>query len=416
MNKPSLTTLRPPWVHLARVSWILFAITCIFLFVTGTINTARAPLPSCAAPGANCSASTQITREDVEIAANMGVPFMLPLSLIGSLTARLSLALVGLLLFWRKSDDWVALLISGALMSVLLEGVQGLDESLHGIQAVVFGIGTALFLPIPFIFPTGRFEPRWMRWPVIAITIPYVILVTFFLEDVGYASLTAVFTLAWIGFSAYSLPYRYFKVASPTERQQIKWVVLGFIATFCTSLYYVTIINLYPVQEPSEGRIVAMLINMPLYAGGYGFFAFSFLFAITRYRLWDTDLIIRRTLQYSLLSGVLGLTYLGLITILQGIFRSLSGQQSEISIVISTLVIAALFFPLRNRVQEFIDKRFYRNKYDAQKVLAEFAATCRDETDLDKLTARLVEVIDETLQPERVSVWLKPSSHDLKDL
>ena len=341
---------------------------------------------------------------------------MLPLSLIGSLTARLSLALVGLLLFWRKSDDWVALLISGALMSVLLEGVQGLDESLHGIQAVVFGIGTALFLPIPFIFPTGRFEPRWMRWPVIAITIPYVILVTLFLEDAPYASLTAVFTLAWIGFSAYSLPYRYFKVASPTERQQIKWVVLGFIATFCTSLYYVTIINLYPVQEPSEGRIVAMLINMPLYAGGYGFFAFSFLFAITRYRLWDTDLIIRRTLQYSLLSGVLGLTYLGLITILQGIFRSLSGQQSEISIVISTLVIAALFFPLRNRVQEFIDKRFYRNKYDAQKVLAEFAATCRDETDLDKLTARLVEVIDETLQPERVSVWLKPSSHDLKDL
>jgi hypothetical protein len=412
MNKPSLTTLRPPWVYLARVGWLLFATACLLLFVIGTINTARAPLPSCAAPDANCSASTQITREDVEIAASMGLPFMFPLSLIGSLIARLSLALVGALLFWRKSDDWVALLISGALMSVLLEGVQGLDESLHGIQAVVLGIGTALFLPIPFIFPTGRFEPRWVRWPVIAITIPYVILVAFFLEDVTYASLTAVVTLAWIGFSAYSLPYRYFKVASPAERQQIKWVVLGFIATFCTSLYYVTIINLYPVQEPSEGRIVAMLINMPLYAGGYGFFAFSFLFAITRYRLWDTDLIIRRTLQYSLLSGLLALAYAGLVIVLQSLLSAVGSQRSELVTVASTLAIAALFFPLRNRVQEFVDKRFFRKKYDAQKVLAEFAATCRDETDLDKLVMRLEEVIDETLKPDKVSVWIKSHSDD----
>jgi hypothetical protein len=412
MNKPSLTTLRPPWVYLARVGWLLFATACLLLFVIGTINTARAPLPSCAAPDANCSASTQITREDVEIAASMGLPFMFPLSLIGSLIARLSLALVGALLFWRKSDDWVALLISGALMSVLLEGVQGLDESLHGIQAVVLGIGTALFLPIPFIFPTGRFEPRWVRWPVIAITIPYVILVAFFLEDVTYASLTAVVTLAWIGFSAYSLPYRYFKVASPAERQQIKWVVLGFIATFCTSLYYVTIINLYPVQEPSEGRIVAMLINIPLYVGGYGFFAFSFLFAITRYRLWDTDLIIRRTLQYSLLSGLLALAYAGLVIVLQSLLSAVGSQRSELVTVASTLAIAALFFPLRNRVQEFVDKRFFRKKYDAQKVLAEFAATCRDETDLDKLVMRLEEVIDETLKPDKVSVWIKSHSDD----
>ncbi|MBL8046429.1 MAG: hypothetical protein JNL09_07810 [Anaerolineales bacterium] len=136
----------------------------------------------------------------------------------------------------------------------------------------------------------------------------------------------------------------------------------------------------------------------------------SLAIAILRHRLFDIDILIRRTLQYSLLSGLLGLTYFGLITILQSRFRSVSGQQSEISIVLSTLAIAALFFPLRNRVQEFIDKRFFRKKYDAQKVLAEFAATCRDETDLDKLTARLVEVIDETLQPEKVSVWIKPDT------
>jgi hypothetical protein len=108
------------------------------------------------------------------------------------------------------------------------------------------------------------------------------------------------------------------------------------------------------------------------------------------------------------LSGLLALTYFSLITVLQGLLRSIRNQQSEISIVLSTLAIAALFFPLRNRVQGFIDRRFYRKKYDAQEVLAGFAATCRHETDVEILTARLAAVIEETLQPANLSVWLKP--------
>ena len=112
----------------------------------------------------------------------MGLPVpLLPLSLAFSVTARLSLAAVGLLIFWRRSDDWMAMVMSGALMTVLLEGAQGIDPSLNAVLGVLFGIGTALFLPIPFIFPTGRFEPRWMRWPVVAITIPYVVLVVVFI-------------------------------------------------------------------------------------------------------------------------------------------------------------------------------------------------------------------------------------------
>ncbi|MEK7324856.1 MAG: hypothetical protein AAB217_06315, partial [Chloroflexota bacterium] len=133
----------------------------------------------------------------------------------------------------------------------------------------------------------------------------------------------------------------------------------------------------------------------------------SLAIAILRYRLFDIDLIIRRTLQYSLLSGLLALTYFGIVVVLESLFRSLTGQNSPVAIVLSTLAIAALFNPVRRRVQDFIDRRFYRKKYDAAKVIAEFAATCRDETDLDKLTARLVEVVDETMQPESVTLWLK---------
>ena len=407
------TTLRPPWVHLARVAWILLSVACVTLFLSNTVNAARAPLPSCTAPDAACPAITQITREDAKIAGAMGLPVpLLPLTLAFSVTARLSLAAVGLLIFWRRSDDWMAMVMSGALMTVLLEGAQGVDPSFNAVGGVLLGVGTALFLPIPFIFPTGRFEPRWMRWPVFAITIPYVVLVVFFLDSPQYAGLTAVVTLLWVGLSAYAIPYRYFRVSGAVERQQIKWVLLGISVTFISSIYYVSFTALYPASQPSETRVIAFLIDLPLYVGCYGFFAFSMLVAMLRYRLWDIDLIIRRTLIYSLLTGLLGLTYFGSVVVLQSIFTAVTGQSSAAIIVLSTLAIAALFFPLRNWVQDFIDRRFYRKKYDAAQVIAEFAGACRDETDLDKLTARLVEVVEETMQPEGVSLWLKPTADD----
>jgi hypothetical protein len=132
--------------------------------------------------------------------------------------------------------------------------------------------------------------------------------------------------------------------------------------------------------------------------------------SILRYRLWDIDIIIRWTLQYSVLSGLLALAYFGLVVVLQNAFTAITGQrQNDFVTVVSTLAIAALFAPLRRRVQDGIDRRFYRKKYDAAKVIAEFGATCRDETDLDKLTTRLVEVVQETMQPESVSLWLKPT-------
>ena len=129
--------------------------------------------------------------------------------------------------------------------------------------------------------------------------------------------------------------------------------------------------------------------------------------AILRYRLWDIDIIIQRTLIYSILSGLLVSIYFLLVVIFQSVFVSGNGEQPAIITVISTLLIAALFNPLRTRVQDFIDRRFYRRKYDAEQALTRFAASTRDEVDVNRISAALLTVVEETVQPEKISLLLK---------
>jgi hypothetical protein len=200
--------------------------------------------------------------------------------------------------------------------------------------------------------------------------------------------------------SAVSLIFRY-RSAGTTVRMQLRWFVLG--GFFTVILFFLPIPTISPNLFNTKLSYLLVLVGqtymIPLYlAVGL---------AILRYHLYDIDVIIRRTLQYTILSGVLALIYFGSVILLQSLTENLFGEQSPLVIVLSTLAIAALFNPLRTRIQDFIDRRFYRKKYNAEQALAQFAATSRDEVDMDQLNAALLRVVEETVQPESVSLWLQ---------
>jgi hypothetical protein len=191
--------------------------------------------------------------------------------------------------------------------------------------------------------------------------------------------------------------------SSGVERQQIKWFAYAG-AVLATS----TIIT-YVLSEASSLRWLGWVAFVPGMAGNAGM-PVAVGIAILRYRLYEIDILINRTLVYGVLTGILALVYLGGVASAQAIFRAVTSQQgqSQLAVVVSTLVIAALFNPLRKRIQGFIDRRFYRKKYDAAKTLEAFSAKLRDETDLDAVSDDLLGVVRETLQPAHVSLWLRP--------
>ncbi len=199
--------------------------------------------------------------------------------------------------------------------------------------------------------------------------------------------------------------------ARDDERQQLKWFV--YAGTFLVVGVFVTTVffdALHPL-DPEALYSADLFFGIP-YALAAPIIPAATGIAILKYRLYDIDLIIRRTLIYSVLTGTLALVYFGSVVLLQQLFRALTGEalQTEVPTVVSTLAIAALFAPLRRHIQNVIDRRFYRRKYDAAKTLAAFGATMRDEVDLNKLTERLVQVVEETMQPAYVSLWLKDSN------
>jgi hypothetical protein len=212
--------------------------------------------------------------------------------------------------------------------------------------------------------------------------------------------------------SAVSMVLRY-RRSRGEVRQQIKWV--AFVASFSGLLYLIAMISSLVVQVKSSDSVVPQFpwwaeVLFSVAVLSFAGVPVAIGFAVLKYRLYDIDVVINRTLVYGSLTVMLVALYFGSVATTQTILRASTGQteQPQLAIVVSTLVIAALFNPLRRRIQSFIDRRFYRRKYDARKTLETFSARLRDETDLETLNSDLAGVVRETMQPAHVSLWLRP--------
>jgi hypothetical protein len=347
--------------------------------------------------------------------AGLSIEGYATLLVVSQIVTTVACCVLGVLIFRQRPTERVAWIMSlilvlyGTLVPIQAYALGHLYPPLSFVGLATNQLATVIAFVLFWIFPDGRFVPGWSRWTfwfVVAVGV-----LGSFVSNVPIAKtmlLGVVFVLIFL--AVLGQVYRYRRVSGPVERQQTKWVILALVVSPCVwAMSAFLVPALFPAFTQSSANaapynLVRQTLNnsvsllLPLAIG----------LSILRYHLWDVDIIIRKTLVYTTLTVLLALVYFGSVVLLQRLFGALTGvAQSPLAVVVSTLVIAALFTPLRRRIQDVIDRRFYRKKYDAQRVLAAFAVTARDETDLDALTAELARVVQETMQPERVSVWLR---------
>lgn len=407
------TTLRQPWLNIARVLWIVLSAIALIALIASAVLAWGAPLPACTIPGAACG-PWSVSREDLALAQQAGLPVhvMASIPLVTSIVVKLIFFLIGMFIFWRRSNDWIALLLSLMLTLFALEGVDNLGPWMP-VVTLLYAVAALIFVLLPFVFPSGRFAPRWTQWVFWPLAIGSILATV--LPQLGLPIDDRIYALAlispfgvWFVVAVYAVIHRYTRISSPTERQQTKWVMTGFLGTFILFIPFILVTIFFPPSQPSLERVMFMyMVYLPLYVLAYLCLPAGIAFAILRYRLYDIDVIIRRTLVYTTVTALLALVYFGSIITLQAMFQSVTGERSAFVIVLSTLLIAALFTPLRRRIQAVIDRRFFRKKYDAQQVLARFAITARDETDMNALSVELMKVVKETMAPTSMSIWLQ---------
>jgi len=416
------TRLQGPWLILARVGWLVVVVLTLTLYI-GSLPTYISRLQTACTDAVSCSLNGALTSAQIQGLQAAGFSVSSYAAYIIALFGVVTLiwSTVGLIIFWRWSDDWLALLVALTLILFNTGATENAPTALAlswpgwAIPVNAIALLTELSISLFFLlFPGGRFAPRWTS-AAIAVDLA---LTAFSILPPAHSPLNAnnwQLPIEGVGFIGlylvmiFSQIYRYVSVSNPVQRQQTKWAVFGIVISAVCLLglgasfsipaltqqaLYTPIINtLYPLA----------LLPIPLSIG----------VAILRYRLWDIDAIINKTLVYGLLTGILGALYAGLIIGLEGLAGIIRGGsvQQPLVLVLSTLAIAALFRPVRNRLQHLIDRRFYRNKYDAEQALNTFSSTLQREVHIEQISEHLLAVVQETIQPTQVTLWLRPPSH-----
>jgi hypothetical protein len=400
---------------LAILSWCLIALPFLTFFLTDLrLDFAQLQAPC---EGEECN-YLAISRDEIDVLESWGLSAR-AYSIIMNGATVLGVAfswLLGVVILWFQGASRASWFVSIAMIVTpitLISDADNLAASYPNwfIPSVALSeLGSMILLLLFYLFPNGCFYPRKAFIPLITTYVfltmisvgrsGLIILPTWVIQ-IDFLVLTGLLFLA-MGFQI--LRYRW--VSTTMERQQTKWVLLGLfilILGFPTwFLFFGGVVDI-PAGQP---RLLAAIVGWLICIAIVTTLPVTIAMAILRYRLWDIDVVIRRTLQYSIVSVVLGFIYFSAVTLLQSIFVSASGQSSAVVVVLSTLAIAALFSPLLRRVQGTIDLRFYRQKYNAEQALAQFAETAGKGTDLENITEELLHTIQKTMHPESASLWV----------
>jgi hypothetical protein len=413
----------------ARLLWVLIAGTAVTLSLISApvgYQTYREPCSAAELEAEACS-TDRLTPQGLAALAAAGLTptayaiynTALAMMVMGVFTGA------ALVIFWRRSDEPVglfvslALVLTGIFINTFVESLYALGPGWELLVDVLQSLFWVMFATLFYIFPDGHFVPRWTVWLVPL----WLYTQLAFYAAVLYRPLIVLnpgdwpplIQLALYGFlllsCLFAQIYRFGRVSSPAERQQTKWVVFGF-GLLLGLLVAVTMLDVLAPELLLSGSLSDIVIDFLSFVTVI-MIPITFGVAILRYRLWEIDVIIRRTLTYTLLTAGLAGAYLASVLVLQGILGMVTGErQPPLVTVLSTLTIAGLFAPMRRRVQAFIDRRFYRRKYDAARTLAAFGETLRNEVELDRLTSRLLGVVEETMQPAQASLWLRAVGGD----
>jgi hypothetical protein len=421
VSSTATTRLSGSWLIMARAVWVGLVVPSLGLFVIGLPVYYQQLQRVCMNP-ATCYIAGTLPATELQALSTIGFSaggYAALLTIFYAFTVAIWSG-VGLLLFWRRSDDWLALL---AAFFLVIEGITQSGGPAYALALVnpaltwsfslLNFLGTVSLAAFFLFFPNGRLVPRWTGL-ILLLGILYAFLNNFPSPASSFNAnwptwLYLLVSLVFYGGLIVSQIYRYRRVSTPIQRQQTKWIVLGATVVVAVLIGLLVIAVLIPSIDTSFlfNEVWAIIFPLALLL-----IPLSIGFSILRYRLYDIDLLINRTLVYGSLTALLALLYFGLIVALQALFQGLFHQNNAVAIVVSTLVIAALFQPLRHRLQAIIDRRFYRRKYDAARTVAAFSATLRNEVDLTQLSEHLVAVVEETMQPTHVSLWLRPASHE----
>ena len=400
------------WPLLARMCWLMLVLlTLTIFFASIPVYLAQMGTP-CA--GATCFSGFPLTPEQADELTKMGLSSGVYAVTTLVLTFALVVAclVVSTLIVWRRSEDRMAMLV--AFMLVVLgpinvtSTVSAVASSWQLPNACLFYLAFASFALVFSVFPTGRFVPRWTSLLLVvflAVLIPFIFFpnTPFTLNDQALS----IYYLTWIVEFATIVGiqvYRYRRVSNPLQRQQTKWVVFGLTVLCIVIVIGYGLLFYSPFDDPSSLYIPAL--NM---IGGFLvlLIPLSFGFAMLRSRLWDIDVLINRTLVYGVLTVSLALVYVGLIIGLQALLRDLIYQDNSVAIVLSTLVIAALFLPLRQRIQRMINRLMYGERDDPYAVLSRLAKRLEATIEPELVLPTVVETVAQALKLPYVAITLK---------